>query len=226
MMNPPTPPARFKTLADMQPGLDWLCRTDPRLKHATQTAGRFPKRLRPGGFAALLRAIIYQQISIHAATAIWARIEGRLGNPSATAVLAQGETGMAALGLSRPKARYAVALAQHVNDGALNFRTLPYMNDAEIHANLTAVPGIGPWTADIYLLAHLGRPDAFPAGDIALQEATRQLYGLAERPDAKAMLVHAERWAPYRAIAARVLWQFYSHQKSSGRPWSGPNGGA
>lgn len=209
-MTPPEPPRRLKTLAHMHEGRDWLVATCPAMARAHEIGGAFPLRLRPGGFAMLMRAIIGQQVSTAAAQAIWRKTEAQLGVVSPRRVLAASDEELRAGGLSAAKARYARALASHVESGALNFKRLAYLTDDEVRTALTAVPGIGVWTADIYLLAAMGRADAFPVGDLALQEAARDLWGHATRPSPKQFEDLSQIWRPWRGVAARMLWQYYS----------------
>ena len=163
-----------------------------------------PLRRRSDGFAAILDAIIGQQISIAAAGAIMARLS-EAGLTAPEAIRAAGEEGLRACGVSRPKIRYLLGIVA----GEPDWQALRKAPDAEVIATLTALPGIGQWTAEIYLAFALGRSDAFPAGDLALQESARLLYGLDERPSPKALLELAEPWRPWRAVAARALWAHY-----------------
>jgi len=170
-----------------------------------------PTRLRPGGFEALLRSIVSQQVSIASAAAIWARVEQNIDPLTPENFLRKRATTLRKCGLSAPKARYGRALAKAIVDGDLAFDRLPKMTDEEAMAHLCQVPGIGQWTAEIYLMFSLGRPDVFPSGDIALQNTYQIVAGLNERPTAKEIAVIAERWSPYRAVAARVLWTYLRH---------------
>lgn len=167
-----------------------------------------PMRRRSDGFAAILDAIIGQQISIAAAGAIMARL-GEAGLVTPSAIRTGGEEGLRACGVSRPKIRYLLGIVENEPDW-LALRTAP---DADVIAALTALPGVGRWTAEIYLAFALGRSDAFPAGDLALQEAARQLYGLDARPDPTALAALAEPWRPWRSVAARALWAYYREAK-------------
>jgi DNA-3-methyladenine glycosylase II len=132
------------------------------------------------------------------------------GLTSAPAIAAATEGDLKAVGLSRPKMKYARGLAA----SGLDFAALRGMPDAEVLARLVALPGIGPWTAEIYALTALGRADVFPPGDLALQEAARILYALPGRPAPAEFRVMAERWSPWRAVAARMLWAFYRAEKT------------
>ena len=163
-----------------------------------------PLRRRSDGFAAILDAIIGQQISIAAAAAIMARLEAA-GLTAPAAIRAAGPEGLRACGVSAPKIRYLTGIVAGEPDWAA-LRDAP---DADVIATLTALPGIGQWTAEIYLAFALGRTDAFPAGDLALQESARLLYGLDERPNPKQLIELAEPWRPWRSVAARALWAHY-----------------
>lgn len=163
-----------------------------------------PLRRRTDGFPAILDAIIGQQISIAAAAAIMVRLtDAGLTEPAA--IRAAGEDGLRACGVSRPKIRYLLGIITDEPD----WQALRDAPDAEVITTLTALPGIGQWTAEIYLAFALGRTDAFPAGDLALQESARLLYGLDERPGPKALMELAEPWRPWRSVAARALWAHY-----------------
>lgn len=167
-----------------------------------------PLRRRTDGFPAILDAIIGQQISIAAASAIMARLEAA-GLTDPEAIRIAGEDGLKACGVSRPKIRYLLGIVANEPD----WQALRDAPDAEVITRLTALPGIGQWTAEIYLAFALGRTDAFPAGDLALQESARLLYGLSDRPDPRALTTLAEPWRPWRAVAARALWAHYRIMK-------------
>jgi DNA-3-methyladenine glycosylase II len=171
---------------------------------AAAEAGPIPLRRRAGGHDALLSAIVSQQISVAAAAGIWARVQAA-GAETPGGLRALDDDALRACGLSRPKVRYARALAE----ADLDYEALAGMPDAEAAAALIALPGIGPWTAEIYLMFSLGRADVFAPGDLALQESARMLFELEDRPKPKAFAAMAEDWAPWRAVAARVLWAWY-----------------
>lgn len=168
-----------------------------------------PSRKRDPGFGTLLRAIVYQQVSTAAGAAIWGRLESGLGEMAPAALLARDEAALRGFGLSRPKVKYARALAEALHGGTLDLDNLHLLEDEAAIAALVALPGIGRWTAEVYLLSALDRPDVMPAADVALMEAARQLKGLPERPNARQMYVLAERWRPWRSVAARLLWHYY-----------------
>ncbi|MCC0064162.1 MAG: DNA-3-methyladenine glycosylase 2 family protein [Defluviimonas sp.] len=185
-------------------GAAWLAAREPRLAAALALTGPLPLRRRADGFAALLDAIVGQQVSTAAAAAICARLKAA-GLTEAQALARAGEERLRAAGLSRPKARHALALAEADIDYAA-LRDLP---DESVVARLVALPGIGRWTAEIYLITALGRADAFAPGDLALREAARLIFDLDRRPDEAALRGMARAWSPWRAVAARALWAYY-----------------
>lgn len=194
----------IETLDCVAEGADWLARVEPRFARALGEVGPLPLRRQPDGFSALLDAIVGQQVSIAAADAIWRRMEG-VGLVTQAGVAEASDEALRAAGLSRQKARYAKALA--LSD--IDFDALREMPDAAVMARLTAVPGIGTWTAEIYAMFALGRADVFAPGDLALQEAARLLFELPERPRERALRQMAEAWSPWRSVAARLLWAYY-----------------
>ena len=170
--------------------------------------GPIPLRREPPGFATLFKVVIGQQVSVASAAAIWSRLEDAgLSRQSQVARASVEE--LAVIGLSRPKIRYAHALSQNLID----YDSLTILPDVEVLDILTQITGIGRWTAQVYALTALGRTDVFPYGDLALQEATRLAFNLPTRPDAKKMSNLAQEWAPWRAVAARLLWAYYKHLK-------------
>lgn len=185
-------------------GADWLARHEPRFAEALPLVGALPLRREADGFAALLRAIVGQQVSVASARAIWGRLEGAELTDAAVMAAASDED-LRAAGLSRQKARYGRALAQ----AGIDFGGLRDASDAEVVRTLIAVPGIGVWTAEIYAMFALGRADVFAPGDLALQEAARMLFGLEGRPSEKGLRAMAEEWSPWRSVAARILWAYY-----------------
>ncbi|WP_050526394.1 DNA-3-methyladenine glycosylase family protein [Pseudorhodobacter aquimaris] len=185
-------------------GADWLALREPRFAYALTQVGPLPLRRKTDGFAALLDAIVGQQVSTQSAAAIWARLEAA-GLTEAAQVATATEDALRACGLSRQKIRYAHALAA----ARIDYPRLRQLPDAEVITTLTAVPGIGTWTAEIYAMFSLGRADVFAHGDLALQEAARRLFDLSERPKEKPMRALAKDWAPWRSVAARILWAYY-----------------
>jgi DNA-3-methyladenine glycosylase II len=153
--------------------------------------------------------VVSQQLSTASAAAIWGRLEAAYDPFEPEAILRARAPRLARLGLSGPKIRALKEIALAIVSGKLALAGLGELAADDAHAALTAVHGIGPWTADIYLLSSLGHADAWPAGDLALQEAARRAFALAARPSAKDMVTLAERWRPWRAVAARILWTYY-----------------
>lgn len=199
----------IETDACVAEGAAWLAARHPPFARALAQTGPLPLRRRPDGFAALLDAIIGQQVSTASAGAIWRRLAAA-GLTDEAVIRAAGEEDLRACGFSRQKIRYARALAEARLDYA-GLRALP---DEEVIATLTALPGIGRWTAEVYALISLGRADVFAPGDLALQEAARLLFGLPGRPSERALRAMAEDWRPWRAVAARALWAYYRLMKS------------
>ena len=195
----------------MEDGFHRIGLLEPRFAEVLRRLGEPPSRKRPGGFETVLKIIVQQQVSIASANAIWGRLRRGLGAVNPGAVLALDDDALRAFGLSRQKAAYARSLAEAVASGSLNFRKLRAMDDEDVIENLIQIKGIGRWTAEIYLLAVMQRPDIWPAADVALMEAARDLLDLAERPTLKEMGPLAEPWRPYRTYAARTLWLHYRH---------------
>jgi DNA-3-methyladenine glycosylase II len=219
---------RIHTDTDLDAGLAALSQADPRFVALLVTAGRPPLRRRPDGYAGLAAIIVAQQLSTASASAIWGRLAATFDPLEPAAIMRARADRLARLGLSAPKIRALKAIARSIERGELALATLAELAADDAHAALTAIHGIGPWTADIYLLSCLGHADAWPAGDLALQEAARLAFDLPVRPTAKEMLPLAEPWRPWRAVAARVLWTYYRAVKGRegalGQPTRGPNG--
>ena len=197
------------TETELDIALAALGKSDPRFVALIASAGRPPLRRRPDGFAGLAATIVAQQLSTASANAIWGRIATAFDPIEPTAIMRARPARLARLGLSAPKIRALKEIARAIARGQLALATLGDLNAEDAHAALTAIHGIGPWTADIYLLSCLGHADAWPAGDLALQEAARIAFGLRARPTAKEMVALAEPWRPWRSVAARVLWTYY-----------------
>ncbi len=194
----------IETQADILEGCDWLASAEPRFGRALELTGTPPLRRRQGGFAALLHSICAQQLSVAAADSVWAKLCAT-GADDPAVLLTLTEDKLRGCGLSRPKARYAHALAE----AGIDFAALASMPEDEAIAALTAVKGIGVWTAEIYLMFSIGRADVFAPGDLALQESARILFDLPERPTEKALRARAAQWSPWRGVAARLLWAYY-----------------
>jgi DNA-3-methyladenine glycosylase II len=199
----------IRTEADLDAALKMLGEIEPRFDTLVTEAGRPPLRRRPDGFAGIAATVVSQQLSTASAGAIWGRLAAAFDPMTPDASLRARPARLARLGLSAPKIKALKEIARAVTRGHLALASLADIDADLAHAALTAVHGIGPWTADIYLLSCLGHADAWPAGDLALQEAARLAFGLRARPSAKEMIALAEPWRPLRAVAARVLWTYY-----------------
>jgi len=197
------------TLDCVAEGAAWLSRAEPRFADALAVCGPLPLRRQADGFGALLSAIVGQQVSVASANAIWARLVAE-GLTDMAAMAEASDEALRAAGLSRQKARYGRALAQ----AGIDFNALRDEPDEAVIRNLVSVPGIGLWTAEIYAMFALGRADVFAAGDLALQEATKGLFGLDTRPGDTDLRRMAEAWSPWRSVAARILWAYYRVMKS------------
>ncbi|WP_375282280.1 DNA-3-methyladenine glycosylase family protein [Pseudooctadecabacter sp.] len=194
----------IETDDDVAEGMAWLADRCPRMKAAYAQTGKLPLRRKPDGFAELLSAIVGQQVSIASAAAIWVRMQ-EAGFTTPEACAAAREDDLRSVGLSRQKIRYTHELAR----AEIDFDALRQMPTKDVVKTLVAVPGIGPWTAEIYAMFSLGHADVFAPGDLALQEAAKVLYDLPERPKEAAFRKMAEDWAPWRSVAARLLWAYY-----------------
>ena len=200
------------------PGLLELVDQCEYMARAYAEAGAPLPRRRPDGFPAIVSSIIGQQVSAHAGAAIQRRVEAGLGNVSAEAVLAKSDDELRAFGLSRPKVKYIRGVAEAVTAGDLDFDSLRQSPDDEVLETLTRLKGIGQWTAEIYLMFALGRPDVMPSGDLALAESAARLMRLNARPKPKELAVIAERWRPWRSTAALMLWYYYRFTGGPGAP--------
>jgi DNA-3-methyladenine glycosylase II len=178
------------------------------------TGGQTPLRRREAGFAGLAAIIVSQQVSTASATAIFGRLQARFVPLEAAQIAKATEEDLRAVGLSGAKIRALRAVAKAIVEDGLDLKALGDLDAEDAHKALVAVKGIGPWTADIFLLFCLGHPDAFPAGDLALQEAAKLALNLKRRPDAARLERIAERWRPLRGVAARMLWAYYRGVKA------------
>ena len=204
--HPGPPIADDAALAAAVAGLQAL---DPETVGAMLAVGGPPPlRWRAPGFAGLVAIIVSQQVSVASANAMVARLQAAFSPLDEASVLAADEATLKACGLSQAKINALRALAEATANG-LDLAGLAALDAEAAHQALIAVKGVGPWTADIFLLFCLGHPDAFPAGDLALQEAARLALGLKQRPDARKLEKIAERWRPLRGVAARLLWSYY-----------------
>lgn len=195
---------------DIKDGVKALTRACPHLARVHAIAGDPPLRLRPTGFAGLARTIVNQQLSVASAGAIWDRLIKHADISDPRSFLALTDADLRSVGLSRGKQATLRGVAEAIESGALQLEALNAAPEEQIHATLTALKGVGPWTADIYIMFSLGRADAWSPGDLALQHAVRDALGLAARPSLAEMTGIAERWRPWRGIAARLLWSYYA----------------
>ena len=190
-----------------------LAAADPALARAHASTPVFEWRLRPGGYEGLFRMIVEQQVSVASASSVWARLQVGLGAITPEALLAHDIDSLRGMGLSRQKATYGQGIARAQIAGEIDLEHLASLDDEAAIAALTALKGVGPWTAEAYLLMCEGRLDVFPGGDVALQEAIRWADGAEVRPDQKAAYARAEVWRPYRAVATHLLWAWYTGVK-------------
>jgi DNA-3-methyladenine glycosylase II len=202
-------PVRLETEVDLQTALGKLLERDPRMADLVTVAGPPPLRRRAAGFAGLVSIVCAQQLSTASASAIWGRLVARFDPLDHHAVLSARTPALKRAGLSAPKIKTFRSVARAVRDGAIDLDALGTMPADDAHAALVRIGGIGPWTADIYLLFCIGHADVFPAGDLALQEAARIAFRKRKRPTAKQLEKLAEGWRPYRGVAACVLWTYY-----------------
>jgi len=168
-----------------------------------------PLWLRPPGFATLILIILEQQVSLQSARAAFDRLEARLGRITTAEFLKLDDLELKKLGFSRQKTGYCRDLARRIQDETLDLNQLHHMDTQDVIGSLTSVRGIGEWTASIYLIMALRRSDIWPKGDLALRKAFAQLKGRTEIPDDTSMEAEAEKWQPWRAVAARILWHYY-----------------
>ncbi|MEZ5851998.1 MAG: DNA-3-methyladenine glycosylase 2 family protein [Hyphomicrobiaceae bacterium] len=203
----------IETEADIRKGIRSLRRKCAVIRLMHDHAGDPPLRRRPAGFEGLARIIVGQQLSVASAAAIWSRTAEAVKPFEPVRLLAVSETDLRAAGLSRPKIRTLLAAANRIVDTDLDLTRLDHLPEEEIHEVLTCIPGVGPWTSDIFQMFCLGRPDAFASGDLALQVALQIAMDLEARPTAKELAEFAERWRPWRGVAARLLWAYYAVAK-------------
>ena len=187
-----------------------LLRRDPSLKPIAKAAGPFEIRLTPAGFAGLARVICGQQLSVASARAIWGRYAAMEGALDPVGYLELSEEVVRGVGFSAGKYRTVRVIAEAIVDGSLDLDIVERMGANEAVAYLTAHKGIGPWTAEIYLMFCVGHPDIFPVGDLALRKAVGHALGMDDAPTEKELAAMAARWAPYRHAAALLFWKYYA----------------
>lgn len=197
------------TTALMDKALTHLSAADPDLSTVITTLGSPPMWAREPGFATLVHIILEQQVSLASALAAFDKLQNAVDELTPKQFLTFDDAELKTIGFSRQKTLYCRELAKAIETGRLNLDELAFLDDASVRTHLTQIKGIGPWTANIYLLMVLLRPDIWPSGDIALAEAVRQIKKLDSRPGTDALSGMAAGWKPWRAVAARVLWQHY-----------------
>ncbi|HEY5082629.1 MAG TPA: DNA-3-methyladenine glycosylase 2 family protein [Bauldia sp.] len=202
----------IETIDEVAAGLAYLGKVDRRLKPVIKIAGVLPLRRREPGLTGLLRIVVGQQLSVASANAIWTRFEASFPEMSAEAVHRARETRFRKAGMSGPKIRTLRAVAAAVRDG-LDLDALAHAPAEEAHATLTGLHGIGPWTADIYLLFCLGHADIFPVGDLALRNAVAGAFSLPTPLSPADTAEIAAKWSPWRSVAATLFWAYYGAQK-------------
>ena len=200
---------RIESADDIEEGLEALCYTDPRLEKVRCIAGDVPLRRSPPGYQSLASIIVSQQVSKASASAIFGRLTNLVDPLTADAILSAEEAVFREAGLSRPKQKTLLAIARAVVDDGLDLTGLCAADAADAMAQMTAISGIGPWTAEVYLLFAAGHPDIFPAKDVALQAAVADAFGHDKRPTDKQLYEIAETWKPWRGVASRLFWAYY-----------------
>ncbi len=206
---PEKEPLRRLDTGSLRRGVAHLVGADPDLGGVVRRNGPPPLWARRPGIATLVRIILEQQVSLASGQAIFRRLENHLGEVTPEAIILCGASDLRRLGLTRQKAAYCVAVAEQVRAGELSLRRVARAPDVTARQELQRVKGIGPWTADVYLLMVLRRPDVWPTGDVALLNALQHLRGLPRQPTVEEAAEEALRWAPWRAVAARILWHGY-----------------
>ena len=186
-----------------------LARRDPDLRKIVKQHGNPPIWRRPGGFKTLVLLILEQQVSLASARAAFDRLSAAVPDLTPEQAMKLTDTRYRKAGVSRQKTRYIRHLSECVLDGTVNFRRLPRMDDDGVREHLMQVTGIGAWTAEVYLLMCLLRPDVWPVGDIALQAAAHEIKGLDARPNPDFLTEIGDAWRPWRSVAARILWHHY-----------------
>ena len=208
------------TKEDIAEGAAYLAARDEQLGGLFEADGVPPLWARRPGFSTLLRIILEQQVTLASARATYRRLVDHLGRVTPRRILAEGSSGLRSQGVTRQKASYCINVAEGMLDGQLDLPAIARMGDDDAVGALTRIKGIGPWTAEVYLLMALCRPDVWPTGDVALINTVRKVKRLAERPSSSELIEIAEAWRPFRSVAARMLWQHYLARADRWRtPW-------
>lgn len=198
-----------------------LARRDKDLANIFKSLGPPPLWARNPGFSTLVKIILEQQVSLASAASLFARLKRNTTPFRPARVLELGEPHLKSCGLTRQKTAYCLHLAESLTNKRLQLSRLPRMTDAEVKAALMEIKGLGSWSADVYLLMVLRRPDIFPATDLALVTAVTEVKQLAKRPNTAEFLEIAEAWRPYRSVAARMLWQYYLAKRANKKAATG-----
>lgn len=201
---------RIDSARDVELGLAALAALDPRLAKAIDLAGPVPLRRKPPGFPALAEIILSQMVSKASARALWTKLEAAAGDISPEAILKLTPEAHRLAGLSKAKSETLCRVSAAVLAGDLDLEGLCRVDGHQAITSMTAIKGVGPWTAEVYLLFCAGHPDVFPAGDVALQNAAAHVLGLEARPHSKALYRLTEQWSPWRGVAARLFWAYYA----------------
>ncbi|HSK53120.1 MAG TPA: DNA-3-methyladenine glycosylase 2 family protein [Clostridia bacterium] len=208
-------PADPLTAETLLVAVDELAARDADLRAVTERFGPPPLWERPAGFATLVHIVLEQQVSLASAQAAFDRLRAHLDPLTPAAFLELDDPTLLRIGFSRQKARYVRALATALIEKTLDLEAVAHLDDDGVEATLVTVPGIGPWTATIYRLMVLRRPDAWPAGDMALAQSLGEVKGLGRRPSPDEMQLLAEPGRPWRAVAARILWHAYLARRAA-----------
>jgi len=197
---------------DIQAALDTLATTDTDVAKAIELVGYPGERVNPEGFNTVLRVIVGQQLSVKAAATIWGRVQALAGETASPADYAAiPDENLRGAGLSRQKINYFRSLCDHVTEGTLDFGALPSMNDEDAVKAITDVKGLGVWSAHMYLMFSLGRPDIMPVGDLAVRVGIGRIIGMEDRPTEKQCDEIGLRWKPHRSVMALMAWHYYSN---------------
>ncbi len=214
---------RALTQKSLLAAVDELTARDPHLARIVEQFGPPPLWARPRGFSTLVRIILEQQVSLASAASLFGKFETHCeGTVTSARVAELGERPLLTLGFTRQKARYVVGLARHIEDGTVSLERIARMPDDDARHALVQIPGIGPWTAGVYLLMALGRPDVWPPGDLGLHKSIAEVHGLTSVPTSDEAATFAQRWSPWRAVAARLLWHSYLSRRA--KTWAGSGG--
>lgn len=190
-------------------GISYLSNIDSDLSKVINELGNPPLWSREPGFPTMIHIILEQQVSLASAKAAFTKLEQAAGQLTPKRFLEFTDVELREFGFSRQKTKYGRALSRSIINEELDFGELHRLDDTTVRNKLMKIKGIGPWTADIYLLMALLRPDVFPSGDLALAKAVKQIQDLTEIPGPQKLSEIAERWKPWRAVAARILWHYY-----------------